>query len=93
MKDIRFNSALLLEIRKRPTADRREIGKCLAEAQRVIGQPHLHKGIGMRKLRDDYFEIRVGGLRQRLVFENTKDALVFELIGDHDDVKRFLKSL
>ena len=45
----------------------------------------------MRKLRDDWHEIRVG-LKLRLVFENKPDALVFEFLGDHDDVKRFLKN-
>ena len=57
-----------------------------------MGIPHLHRGIGLRKLRDDYFEIRVG-LKARLVFENTPTGLFFEFLGNHDEVKRFLKSL
>jgi hypothetical protein len=56
-----------------------------------MGYPHLHRGIGLRKLQDDYYEIRIG-LQQRLVFENTSEALVFEFLGDHNEVKRFLKS-
>jgi len=50
----------------------------------------LHKGAGLRKLRDEYFEARMG-LKERLLFENTPEALVFEFIGDYDEVKRFLK--
>jgi len=50
----------------------------------------LHKGAGLRKLRDEYFEARMG-LKERLLFENTPEALVFEFIGNHDEVKRFLK--
>ena len=52
----------------------------IAEAQRSVGQSHLHKGLGLRKLQDDYFEIRAG-LKLRLVFDNTPSELVFENVG------------
>ena len=70
--------------------DRKALGERIAEAQRLMGQPHLHRGIGLRKLRDEWYEIRLG-LKLRLVFENTAHALSFEYLGDHDDVKNFLK--
>jgi hypothetical protein len=91
LKKVRINARLLKLIRSLATPERREVGRRIAEAQRCIGQPHLHKGIGLRKLQDDFLEIRVG-LKQRLVFENTDEALVFEILGDHDDVKNFLKA-
>jgi hypothetical protein len=90
MKDVRIELALLKEIRRRPPAERRSIGQRIAEIQRAIGWPHLHKGAGLRKLRDEYFEARISR-RERLIFENTPDALVFEFMGNHDQVKRFLK--
>ncbi|MDQ6633111.1 MAG: hypothetical protein M3Y82_15380 [Verrucomicrobiota bacterium] len=90
MKEIRFHHSVLKEIRSRTSKERREIGEKIAEAQNTMGQPHLHKGIGIRKLRNDYFEIRVG-LKDRLVFAHTRNALVFELIGHHNEVQRFLK--
>jgi len=91
LKAVSFDPGLLKEIRAKPAAERHEIGERIAEAQRYMGHPHSHKGVGLRKLQDDYYEIRVG-LKQRLVFENTPEALVFEFLGDHDEVKRFLKS-
>ena len=90
MKVIRIERDLLKAIRAMPAAERRAVGQRIAEAQRVMGQPHLHRGAGVRKLRDDWYEARVG-LKLRLVFENCADALVFEFLGDHDDVKQFLK--
>jgi hypothetical protein len=51
----------------------------------------LHRGIGLRKLRADWYEVRVG-FKLRLLFENRTETLVFELLGDHDDVKNFLKN-
>ncbi|MCI0745582.1 MAG: hypothetical protein L0Y58_09275 [Verrucomicrobia subdivision 3 bacterium] len=91
MKAVRIELGLLRKIRALPQAQRRQIGQRIAEAQQYIGQPHVHKGLGLRKLRDDWFEIRVG-LKLRLIFENTPEALVFEFVGDHDEVKRFLKA-
>ena len=90
MKNIRIESALLRAIRRRPPAQRRVIGKRIVEIRETSGRPHLHKGAGLRKLRDQYFEARIG-LNERLIFENTADALVFEFLGNHDQVRRFLK--
>ncbi len=72
--------------------ERKEIGRRISEAQSSMGQPHLHKGTGLRKLSDHYFELRVDP-KLRLVFEDTPSALVFEFMGNHDEVKRFLKDL
>jgi mRNA-degrading endonuclease RelE of RelBE toxin-antitoxin system len=91
LKRVRIQPDLLKAIRAMPSADRKAVGERIAEAQRHLGQPHLHRGVGLRKLRDDWYEIRVG-LKLRLVFEDTSDALVFEFFGDHDDVRRFLKN-
>jgi mRNA-degrading endonuclease RelE of RelBE toxin-antitoxin system len=90
MKSVRIEAALLKEIRRMPVRERRKIGRRITEIQRAIGWPHLHKGAGLRKLRDEYFEARIG-LKERLLFENTPEALVFEFMGNHDEVKRFLK--
>ena len=90
MKSVRIEATLRKKIRGKPLAQRRAIGRRIAEIQEAIGKPHLHRGLGLRKLRDEYFEARLG-LQERLVFENTSDALVFEFIGNHDEVKRFLR--
>lgn len=91
MKAIRIHPDLLKGIRAMSAKDRKAVGQRIAEAQRLMGQPHLHRGVGLRKLRDEWYEIRFG-LKLRLVLENTADALSFEFLGDHDDVKSFLKS-
>ncbi|MFZ5806025.1 MAG: hypothetical protein ACOY3I_02285 [Verrucomicrobiota bacterium] len=69
---------------------RREIGEAIAVIQKAFGQPHRHQGIGVRKLARDYYEARIG-LQKRLVFENKKNALFFHILGDHDQIKAFLK--
>ncbi|UCD85240.1 MAG: hypothetical protein JSU92_03340 [Deltaproteobacteria bacterium] len=50
------------------------------------------KGLGLKKLRSPYWEIRVG-LKNRVVFSFENDLLTFILAGDHDSIKRFLHHL
>ena len=57
-----------------------------------FGQPHLHGGLGIRRLKRDYFECRVGR-DVRVVFRLQGSLLKMALIGDHDDVQRFLRTL
>ena len=60
---------------------------------KAMGQPHLHAGVGVRKLHPSgIWEARCG-LGLRLVFTLAKDLATFVRIGSHDEVKRYLKSL
>ena len=60
---------------------------------KALGQPHLHAGVGVRKLHPSgIWEARCG-LGLRLVFSFAKDVLTFVRIGSHEDVKRYLKSI
>ena len=57
------------------------------------GKPHLHGGIGLQRLKGDFFECR-SGLPTRLVFEACNaELLLFHFLGNHDEVQRFIKSL
>jgi hypothetical protein len=52
----------------------------------------LHKGIGLKRLKGDYWEIRKG-LKARILFRWEGDLVEFVLAGDHNDIKRFLKNI
>lgn len=58
------------------------------------GRPHVHSGIGIRKLSKTVFECRVG-LDDRLafVFIATPPELVFFFLGNHDEIQKMLRSL
>ncbi len=49
-------------------------------------------GLRVKKLTSSIFEARVD-IHLRLLFELKQDRLVFILIGNHDDIKRYLRSL
>ena len=57
----------------------------------TFGQPHLHKGRGIRELTKGVYECRVG-LALRLVFTRRDDDLIFELAGNHDQVRAWMKN-
>ncbi|MBU0684076.1 MAG: hypothetical protein ABIH85_02520 [Candidatus Omnitrophota bacterium] len=50
------------------------------------------KGHGLTRLRKDYWEARAT-IRERILFKLTNDCIYFILVGNHNDVKRFLKSI
>ncbi len=49
-------------------------------------------GAGLKQLRRNYREVRKG-LKARVLFRWQGDLIEFILAGDHNDIKRFLKSL
>jgi mRNA-degrading endonuclease YafQ of YafQ-DinJ toxin-antitoxin module len=60
---------------------------------RALGTPHLHAGLGLRKIHaSGIWEARVGR-DLRLVFTLATDILTLIRVGNHDDVRRYLKSL
>jgi hypothetical protein len=72
-------------------ADRRaEILAAMKAAAVAYGQPHLHAGVGLRRI-PPFMECRCG-LDLRLIFQREGQALVFHLCGTHDEVESFLKN-
>lgn len=58
-----------------------------------MGAPHVHAGLGLRKIHPaGLFEVRVG-LGLRLVFDLQHETARFIRVGTHDEVKRFLRSM
>jgi mRNA-degrading endonuclease RelE of RelBE toxin-antitoxin system len=92
LKEIEFDRELLKQLRALPKTRRQDIGELIASVQEAFGHPHRHGGLGMRKLLRGHYEARLD-LGQRLLFEERADALHFKLLGNHDEVKRFLKGL
>jgi hypothetical protein len=89
--------ALRKELRTWPKSDRARVGKLIQGVQENFGSPHLHAGIGIRDLslkrsRLRVYECRMG-VALRLIFTlETDRVLYFHMIGNHEDVRRFLKS-
>ncbi len=51
----------------------------------------LQQGLGLTQLRQGLWELRAS-LSDRILFLRTGDLVEFLLVGNHDEIKRFLKS-
>jgi mRNA-degrading endonuclease YafQ of YafQ-DinJ toxin-antitoxin module len=75
-------------------AEKSDLESRIREVGKQFGKPHRHAGLGIRDLGAGFYECR-SGLDLRLVF--IKDAstspptLYFDMIGNHDQVRRYLK--
>ena len=54
----------------------------------AFGKPHIHQGLGIRKV-SKYFEFRVG-LKVRVLFVLRRGDAVLVTVGNHDDIVRFI---
>lgn len=68
------------------------VTSCLDFMDFLERQSPLPTGLGLKRLRGSYWEIR-HGLRNRILFRWTEDLIEFVLAGDHDSIKDFLKSV
>ena len=71
--------------------ERGQIAESLRTLADGFGRPHLHAGIGIRRLRRDLFECRAG-LHWRVVFFAEKGLLTAYDVMTHDEVKAWLRS-
>jgi mRNA-degrading endonuclease YafQ of YafQ-DinJ toxin-antitoxin module len=78
-------------IRRLPKRQRQQIGEIITAVRDGFGAPHLHSGLGVRRLRDSLFECRVG-LKLRLVFDAEPGVLSFSNIGTHDEIRKLMRS-
>jgi len=66
-------------------------GVCLALLGFLERRTPLPGGIGLKRLQDDFWEIRQG-LHNRILFRWRDDLIEFVLAGNHDSIKNFLKN-
>ena len=91
MKPARLEASFRAQVRKLAKAEKRKVGEAIRRAEEIFGMPHVHSGVGVRKLTRDYFEARAD-LHLRLIFKHLPDVLSFEFIGNHHEVHTFLKA-
>ena len=50
------------------------------------------KGLGLKNLRENYWEIRVN-VKDRIIFTLEKDKVAFIIVGNHDEIRKFLRNI
>ena len=87
---------VLLSERIKKTADklpaevREKAAKAIAAVGAAFGDPHQHRGLGLRKLARRSYEIRVH-LQWRVVFIHDGKTLIAYDVMNHDEVALWLR--
>jgi mRNA-degrading endonuclease YafQ of YafQ-DinJ toxin-antitoxin module len=82
-----------IDVRGLSIEQRAAVFEVLLSLPKALGIPHLHAGLGMRKIhRTGIWEARVG-LGLRLVFAFADSVLTLVRAADHDEVRRYLRGL
>ena len=89
--EIDFTPRFLLRARQLTDEQRQFLGEAADALREAFGNPHKHSGLGIRRLGGNIFEFRVGR-DLRVVFELHGSTAELGMIGNHDQVKAYLKS-
>lgn len=78
--------------RKLPSSRQEAADKALRGLDEAFASGRPTGGLGLKALRHGVWEIRAG-LLDRIVFCRTQDLIEFLVIGNHDEIRKFLKGL
>ena len=78
-------------VKKLSATDAEAVDAALENLLATFGTPHVHAGQSVRMLRPQIYELRAT-LALRVVFVRSKDALLMDFVGTHDEVRAFLKN-
>ena len=81
---------MLRRLRELRKEERAECLLALCEVVESFGRPHVHSGLGVRKLGHRLFECR-GTLTLRFLFQSRLEDLFVCFLGSHDEVKALLR--
>jgi hypothetical protein len=89
-KSLTIAPEVLKRLRGLARGDKAECLLALCELTDAFGRPHVHGGLGIRKLGERLFECR-GTLTLRFLFQDRPAELFVSFLGDHDEVKALLR--
>ena len=74
-----------------PDAERDAVRAAFRALPGAFGAPHIHAGLGIRKLDATHFECRAG-ISTRVIFKREGRSLIVQMLGTHDEVRAFLRN-
>jgi len=72
--------------------DKEKLKKSLHQLNNFLLFNTLPKGLGLKKLAGDLYELRVG-MRLRVIFKMKKEIVYLILAGSHQDIRQYLKKI
>ena len=91
MKRLAASTHFQKQLKKLSPHDQQKVSGALKGLLSALHAGALPAGYGFKKINGDKYELRVD-LRTRIVMKADGDTLVCHLIGNHDEVRRFLRT-
>ena len=91
MKHLAASTHFQKQLKKLPRQDQEQATATLKGLLSALGTGNIPAGYGFKKINGDKYEIRVDR-RIRIVMKADADTLVCHVIGDHEDVRRYLRA-
>lgn len=86
-----FKASFDRRFKKIPSLNKQNVYSAIDALMKYIdGEAELPPGLGLKNWQGDYWEIRAG-IKDRVLFEFT-DRISFLFVGNHDEIKKFMKS-
>ena len=85
-----IDPAVIRRLRDLPKPERVECLLALCDLLDGFGQPHVHSGLGIRKLGSKLFECR-GNRALRFIFQDRGAELYVSFVGNHDEISALLR--
>ncbi|MBS3819768.1 hypothetical protein KGY73_09735 [bacterium] len=86
-----FKPSFDRSVKSLPLKKKQEIKELCTTLIDVLSEKQeLSPGMGLRNLRENFWEIRKG-LKMRILFRWRADHVEFILAGSHEEIKRYLK--
>ena len=89
-KFLSIDPGVLRRLRDLPKNERVECLLALCDLVEGYGQPHVHSGLGIRKLGGKLFECR-GNRNLRFIFQDRDSELFVSFLGNHDEIRALLR--
>jgi hypothetical protein len=89
-KILSIDPAVIHRLRQLLKAERVECLLALCDLVDGFGQPHVHSGLGIRKLATKLFECR-GNRDLRFIFQDRGEELFISFLGSHDEIRALLR--
>jgi mRNA-degrading endonuclease RelE of RelBE toxin-antitoxin system len=84
--------SFLRHFKKLDARKRQSVIKAIENLNELYNLGLPSRGLGLKQLRQNLWEIR-SSLKDRILFDLQGDAVSFLLVGNHDDVRSYLKNL
>ncbi|OIO35015.1 MAG: hypothetical protein AUJ74_07835 [Candidatus Omnitrophica bacterium CG1_02_44_16] len=78
-------------LRKLALPQRKQVAESLEAFNLFLLSGEFAPGFGFKKINCDKYEFRAG-LHLRVIVKREEDVFYLVLVGDHDDVKRYLRT-